>query len=81
MPIAASIFVGGSFASTTGSFLENQVRYGTFSPVCRKVPIDAHSSINHTSGRCDPAADSTIIVLLTKPLNNGTPDMENAPII
>lgn len=46
--MATCMFLGGSQArfqvSSEQLFLPNQMKYGTFSPVCKKVPAEARVS-------------------------------------
>src|ERR1041384_3667954 len=82
--IETFMFQGGSAArfqtSGFGWFFPNQMKYGTFSPVCRKVPADASSSRKPTHNLCSSNPADTIIDLLTKPLKSGKAEIERPPI-
>src|SRR6266852_7606364 len=82
--IATFIVAGGSAArfqtSGLGWFFPNQMKYGTLSPVCRKVPADASSSRKPTHNLCSSNPAATIIDLLTNPLNSGKAEIESPPM-
>ncbi len=78
------MFQGGSAARSQVSgwqwFFPNQMKYGTFKPVCRKVPTEASISRKPTQSRCSSKPAATIIDLLTKPLNSGNAEIDRPPI-
>src|SRR5690606_15940536 len=80
----AIMFQGGSLArchvSGAQLFRPNQMKYGTFKPVCKTVPAEASISrkANHNRWSSKPAC--TIIDLLTNPLKSGKAEMERPPI-
>src|SRR5689334_11313622 len=82
--MAACMFQGGSCARAQVCglqlFLPNQMKYGTFSPVWRKVPTEASMSRNPVQSCCFSKPAATIIDLLTNPLNSGKAEMDNPPI-
>src|SRR3990172_5732421 len=82
--IAAFMFHGASFARSHVAglqwFFPNQMKYGTFRPVCRNVPAEASRSRYPTQSLCSSKPAATIIDLLTKPLNSGNAEIERPPI-
>src|ERR1044071_6499254 len=84
MAIATLMFIGGSVArfqtSGLGWFFPNQMKYGTLSPVCRKVPAEASNSRKPTQSLCSSKPAETIIDLLTNPLKSGKAEMDRPPI-
>src|SRR5215471_5510019 len=83
IPIASIMLTGGSAArchvSRFGRFFPNQMKYGTFNPVCRNVPADASINKNPIHSLCSSNPAETIMDLLTNPLNNGNAEIESPP--
>src|SRR5437764_206600 len=84
MAIAMFMLIGGSVArsqtSALGLFFPNQMKYGTFSPVCRKVPAEASNKRKPTQSLCCSNPAWTIIDLLTNPLKSGKAEIDKPPI-
>ncbi len=80
MPIATSMFLGGSFAFRPWSSPKNMYQ-GSLSPVWRNVPADASVSTRKIPAWWASPAAETTIDLLTNPLKSGTAEMANAPIM
>ncbi|OQB96791.1 MAG: hypothetical protein BWX86_00573 [Verrucomicrobia bacterium ADurb.Bin122] len=82
--MAAFMFQPGSAARSQVCleqlFLPNQMKYGTFRPVCRNVPAEASMSRKPTQSLWSSKPACTIMDLLTKPLKNGNAEMERPPI-
>ena len=85
IPIATCIFHGGSWAfshvSSLQLFLPNQMKYGTFKPVCKNVPAEARVSKKPAQRICSWNPAATIIDLLTNPENRGKAEIDKPPII
>ena len=73
------MFQGMGLSSRVLLGLAKKAKYGSLMPTERKVPTAASSMPRASQVRWASAAPVMVMVLETKPLKSGMPEMETAP--